>query len=205
MREPAIPDALPHQEEALPEPRRIGVTTLEETLARRRSHRAFTDARLTPGEVGQLAWAAQGVTDEAGHRTAPSAGALYPLELYVGTPEGVYRYEPDGHRLVLHVEGDPRPALQRAGLGQEAIGLAPAVFIIAAVYERTEVKYGARTARYVHMEAGHAAQNILLQAVALGLGAVPIGAFDDDRLAAALSLPNVEQPLYLIPVGHPQP
>ena len=87
---------------------------------------------------------------------------------------------------------------------EEAIGLAPAVFIIAAVYERTEVKYGARTTRYVHMEAGHAAQNILLQAVALDLGAVPIGAFDDDRLAAALSLPNDEKPLYLIPVGHPQ-
>lgn len=204
MREPALSETRPPQEETLPEPRRIGGPTLEELLAERRSHRAFTNAPLTPAEVGQLAWAAQGVTDEAGYRTAPSAGALYPLELYVGTPAGVYRYDPHDHRLVLHVEGDPRPALQRASLGQEAIGLAPAVFIIAAVYERTEVKYGARTTRYVHMEAGHAAQNILLQAVALDLGAVPIGAFDDDRLAAALSLPNDEKPLYLIPVGHPQ-
>lgn len=204
MREPALPEALSLQEEALPEPRRIGAATLEEALAQRRSVRDFTDARLTPGEIGQLAWAAQGVTDEVGRRTAPSAGALYPLELYVGTPEGVYRYEPDGHRLLPHLEGDPRPALQRAGLGQEAIGLAPVVYIISAVYERTEIKYAERATRYVHMEAGHAAQNILLQAVALGLGAVPMGAFDDDRLARALSLPNDEQPLYLVPVGHPQ-
>jgi SagB-type dehydrogenase family enzyme len=113
------------------------------------------------------------------------------------------RYEPDGHRLHTTSAADPRQALYDAALRQEAILGAPAVFVVAAVYERTEGKYGSeRTPRYVHLEAGHAAQNLLLQAAALNLGAVPIGAFYDDQVQAALGLPEDHAPLYLIPVGH---
>jgi len=166
--------------------------------------RSFDDQRLTPGELAQLLWAAQGITSPSGLRTAPSAGALYPLEVYVVVPDGAYRYEAQGHRLIPQVEGDMRPALAAAALGQSSVASAPAVIVIAAVYARTAERYGTeRSPRYVHLEAGHAAQNVLLQAVALGLGAVPVGAFDDERLKAILTLPTDQQPLYLIPVGHP--
>jgi SagB-type dehydrogenase family enzyme len=189
----------------LPTPQLKGSLTLEEALARRRSVREFDDLPLTLEEIGQLLWAAQGMTHPAGYRTAPSAGALYPLEVYVITPEGVYHYDPPGHRLSLHQLGDLRPALYTAALRQEPLLEAPAVFVIAAVYERTEIKYGEeRSPRYVHLEAGHAAQNLLLQAIALDLGAVPIGAFIDDKVKEVLSLPDDHQPLYLIPTGHPQ-
>jgi len=166
--------------------------------------REFSSTPLTLEETSQLLWAAQGLTHPAGYRTAPSAGALYPLEVYVVLPEGVYHYDPDGHRLDLHLSGDACPALYAAALRQDPIMDAPAVFVIAAVYERTAVKYGKeRSPRYVHLEAGHAAQNLLLQAVALDLGAVPIGAFYDDEVKKVLALPQDQQPLYLIPVGHP--
>lgn len=189
---------------ALPEPRLKGTLTLEETLSKRRSVREFTVEPLSLEEIGQLLWAAQGIIHPAGYRTAPSAGALYPLEMYVTTPEGVYHYDPQGHRLSPHLQGDLRPGLHAAALQQEPVLNAPAVFIIAAVYERTAQKYGdERSPRYVQLEAGHAAQNLLLQAAALDLGAVPIGAFSDDEVKTALSLPADQQPLYLIPVGHP--
>jgi len=179
--------------------------SVEEALRRRRSVREFREKLLTDQELSQLLWAAQGITDAAGLRTAPSAGALYPLELYVSTPQGFYRYEPRGHRLRRSADGDLRPAIYRAALEQEAIRQAPAVLVIAAVYERTAFKYGqARAPRYVHVEVGHAAQNVLLEAVALGLGGVPIGAFDDLALQKALGLPADHKPLYLIPVGHPR-
>jgi SagB-type dehydrogenase family enzyme len=166
--------------------------------------REFSEKQLTLAELGQLLWAAQGVTNQYGFRTAPSAGALYPLEVYAVMAEGVYRYEPPGHRLIVHAAGDLRPQLYEAALRQNPIRAAPVVFVIAAVYGRTAVKYGdERSPRYVHLEAGHAAQNILLQAVALNLGAVPIGAFYDDRVKQVLKLPSDQQPLYLIPTGHP--
>ncbi len=186
----------------LPTPRSQGPLSLEETLARRRSVREFADTPLTLAELGQLLWAAQGLTHEAGLRTAPSAGALYPLEVYVVMREGVYRYDPARHRLIVHARGDARPALHAAALSQDAVRRAPATIVIAAVYARTARKYGEeRAPRYVHLEAGHAAQNVLLQAVALGLGAVPIGAFYDDEVARVLALPAEYAPLYLIPVG----
>jgi SagB-type dehydrogenase family enzyme len=117
----------------------------------------------------------------------------------------VYHYEPQGHRLALQLTGDARAALYDAALKQAVVRQAPAVFVVAAVYARTEEKYGdERSPRYVHLEAGHAAQNILLQAVALELGAVPIGAFYDDQVKKALVLPDDHQPLYLIPTGHPK-
>ncbi len=189
----------------LPLPEQKGRMSVEEALARRRSVREFTRQALTERELSQLLWAAQGITHPEGLRTAPSAGALHPLEVYMATASGFYHYEPKGHRLIRLSDGDLRAAVRRAALDHEAITQAPVVFVIAAVYERTSRKYGpARTLRYVHMEAGHAAQNLLLEAVALGLGGVPIGAFDDDALHNVIALQPDCHPLYLLPVGHPQ-
>jgi SagB-type dehydrogenase family enzyme len=189
----------------LPTPMREGKMSLEEALARRRSVREFTLEPLTDRELSQLLWAAQGITHPEGLRTAPSAGALYPLEMYVMMASGLFHYDPRGHRLLRTSDRDLRQAIYRAALEQEAVLHAPAVFMIAAVYARTAHKYGQmRSPRYVHMEAGHAAQNLLLEAVALGLGGVPVGAFDDGEIQKALALPADHQPLYLIPVGHPR-
>ena len=188
----------------LPPPRLDGSISLEETLTARRSVRAYTDKRLTWDEIGQLLWSIQGVTRDWGGRTAPSAGALYPLETYVATAEGLYHYEPAEHQVTPSPKLGLQQKLWEAGLKQDWIRQAPAVFIIAAVYGRTQGKYGARAARYVHLEAGHAAENLLLQAVALGLGGVVIGAFYDNRVQAALELAPDHEPLYLIPVGHPR-
>jgi SagB-type dehydrogenase family enzyme len=186
----------------LPEPSPAGGTSLAEALAQRRSVRDYSAEPLTDGELSDLLWAAQGLTSPDGKRTAPSAGALYPLETYVVTADGLSRYEPRGHRLEVLSDIDLRAALARVALGQEAVVSGAAVFVIAAVYERTAGKYGDRAERYVHLEAGHAAQNLLLMAAALGLGAVPIGAFDDDGVQTVLGLPDDHRPLYLIPVGN---
>jgi SagB-type dehydrogenase family enzyme len=187
---------------ALPPPRTVGKLSFEEVLQQRRSIRQFSDQPLSEQEISQLLWAAQGVTNPQGYRTAPSAGALYPLELYAVTQTGIYHYDPPAHTLTVVREGDVRQALYEAALNQEAVLKAPLVVVITAVYERTESKYGdERGPRYVQLEAGHAAQNLLLQAVALGLGAVPIGAFRDEQVQAALNLPSEHMPLYLIPVG----
>ncbi|OGO56901.1 MAG: hypothetical protein A2Z32_08510 [Chloroflexi bacterium RBG_16_69_14] len=192
-------------EESLPSPLLAGRISLEEALQARRSIRSFTAAALTRAEIGQLLWAAQGVTDADGHRTAPSAGALYPLELDVVTADGLARYVPDGHRLARRGPADLRPALQQAALDQAAIGGAPLVIVISGVVERTAARYGAeRAERYVALEAGHAAQNILLESVSLGLGAVPVGAFDDAAVRRVQALADGEAPLYLIAVGHPR-
>jgi SagB-type dehydrogenase family enzyme len=181
-----------------------GNVSLEELLWKRRSVREFGSRPLRMDEISRLCFAASGISDKGrGLRTAPSAGALYPLELHVVNREGRYRYLPEKHALSLEKSGDLRKALMKAALGQKPIGSAPCVFIIAAVYERTRKKYGERTERYVHMEAGHAAQNLLLQATALGLGGVPIGAFQDDAVKQALELRAEEAPLYLIPIGTP--
>jgi len=190
---------------ALPAPQRAGKITLEEAIARRRSHREFKKQPLSDQELSQLLWATQGITHPDGYRAAPSAGALYPLELYVATQEGLFHYQPHSHRLIRRQARDLRAELARAALDQSAVSEAPAVFVIVAVYERTARKYGpARTPRYVHLEAGHAAQNLLLEAVALGLGGVPVGAFHDERIQSVLGLPGDHKPLYLIPVGHPR-
>ncbi len=187
----------------LSRPARKGRISIEEALARRRSVREFASRPLTEQELSQLLWAAQGITDSTGLRTAPSAGALYPLELYVATPSGFYQYEPRAHRVHRRSGQDLPASICHAALDQEAIAQAPAVFVIAAVFARTERKYGAsRAPRYVHMEAGHAAQNLLLQAGGLGLCGVPVGAFYDSQIRKALALPSDHEPLYLIPIGH---
>jgi len=188
----------------LPAPNLKGPMTLEETMSKRRSVRSFQDLPLTEAQIGQLLWAAQGITHPSGFRTAPSAGALYPLELYAATTEGLFHYDPQEHRLIEVLKHDPRPDLHRAALRQDSVLEAPLVIVITAVFSRTEQRYGDRTTLYVHLEAGHAAQNILLQVVALDLGAVPIGAFYDDQVINALSLPADHAPLYLIPIGHPK-
>ncbi len=186
----------------LPPPSKRGPISVEESLARRRSVREFDRRPLTMAELSQMLWAAQGVTSEDGDRTAPSAGGLLPLELYLATAEGFYHYRPRRHVLQRRSSEDLRRRIFRAGLFQRALQQAPAVFVIAAVYERTIVEYGReRSPRYVHMEVGHAAQNLLLQAVSLNLGAVVIGAFEDEELHEALALPADQRPLYLIPVG----
>lgn len=199
-REEAMP--LPVEEMVLPTPAQRGEVSLEEALTRRRSIREFREEGLTSEEISQLLWAGQGITDPRGLRTAPSAGALYPLELYVATEEGAYHYLPSTDGLALLSEEDLRGRLWEAGLEQDALREAPAIIVVTAIYARTEGKYGARAERYVHLEAGHAAQNILLQATALDLGAVPIGAFHDEKVQEALALPKDHEPLYLIPVGH---
>ena len=192
---------------ALPEPDISGIQSLESLLRQRRSIRDYSDTPLTLADLGQLLWATQGITDPHGLRTAPSAGALYPLELYVvagrieGLTAGLYHYWPDGHRLLPLLDGDLRNRLARAALGQMWLADAPAVVVIAAVYERTTRKYGPRASRYVHVEAGHAAQNLFLQAGALDLGTVVVGAFRDDSVAGLLQLPDDVQPLLLMPVG----
>ena len=193
---------------ALPEPRVDSDTSVEAALSRRRSVREYSDAPLTLSEVGQLLWAAQGITgDNLRYRAAPSAGALYPLELYVaaGNVEdlapGVYRYRPQSQALVPVIEGDAGAALARAALGQAWIEDGAVVLVFAAVYERTTQKYGARGRQYVHMELGHAAQNVYLQAEALDLGTVAVGAFDEGEVRRVTGMANDEVPLYLMPVG----
>lgn len=194
----------------LPEPRLDGDVSLEASISGRRSVRDYSNRPLSLADAGQLLWAAQGITSGDGGRAAPSAGALYPLELYIvagnieSLPAGLYRYRPRGHRLQLVVDGDLRKALAQAALGQAWVRRAPAVLVIAAVYERSERKYGQRARRYTRIETGHAAQNIYLQAVALGLGTVIVGAFDDAEVQQALELPGDHAPLALMPVGHPR-
>lgn len=194
----------------LPEPRHQSNVSVESALQSRRSVREFRDESLTLGEVSQLLWAAQGITGPGGGRTAPSAGALYPLEVYLvagrvnDLASGIYKYRPDRHELVRLAAGDNRAKLTAAALGQECIRNGAVTLVLAAVYERTTKKYGPRGSRYVHLEAGHAAQNVCLQVVALNLGAVVVGAFADDQVKQLLSLPAAEQPLYLLPVGRPR-
>jgi SagB-type dehydrogenase family enzyme len=181
--------------------------SIEEALCHRRSVREFTDEPLELWQISQLLWAAQGITDPEGLRTAPSAGALYPLELYIcagnveGLRRGIYRYEPDGHELAVTLQRDARTELCEASLSQTCLMDAAAVFVFSAIYERTTVKYGERGLRYVHIEVGHAAQNLILQAAALDLGGVVVGAFNDTKVKRILALKDQETPLYLMAVG----
>ena len=188
----------------LPEPDVTGGGALTDALAQRRSVREFQSTSLSLEELSQLLWAAQGITSETGQRTAPSAGATYPLEVYVATEQGFYHYHPALHQLESTSNNDLRADLAHAALSQESVEKAPAVFVLTAVLARTEERYGDRAERYVNIEIGHAAQNLHLQAVALGLGSVPVGAFDDGAVSGVLDLPADRVPLYLIPVGYPE-
>lgn len=191
----------------LPEPKLKGNVSLEETLLKRRSVRDYAEVVLTLEEVSQLLWAGQGITESWGGRTAPSAGATYPLEMYlaVGNVQslvpGIYKYSPKKHELVKLSAEDVRGKLADAALSQDFVKEAPIDIVIAAAYERTTWRYGDRGIRYVHIEVGHAAQNICLQAVALGLATVPVGAYHDDRVKTIIGMPANEVPLYILPVG----
>jgi SagB-type dehydrogenase family enzyme len=191
----------------LPEPRYDGDVSVEYALRIRRSVRSYRDDPLDLFEMSQILWSAQGISSPRRSRTAPSAGALYPLELYViagnikTLPPAIYKYKPYHHILVKILAGDMRSKLSNAALIQSAIKKAPAVLLFCAVYERTTGKYGRRGIQYVHIEVGHAAQNACLQAVALGLNTVVIGAFRDTEVKAIANLAANEQPLYFVPVG----
>jgi SagB-type dehydrogenase family enzyme len=187
----------------LPEPRFKGEMSIEEALSKRRSIREFKGGMLSLGELSQLLWAAQGITEKRrGFRTAPSAGALYPMEVYLLTKDGFYYYKSHFHCLEVIKEEDLRRPLGEAALSQSSIAQAQANFLICAVYDRITFRYGERGIRYAHIETGHIAQNIHLQALALGLGSVPIGAFDDVAIKKLLNLPENHDPIYIIPVGY---
>jgi SagB-type dehydrogenase family enzyme len=187
----------------LPKPKEKGLTSIEETLHKRRSVRDYKRGSLSLEQVSQLLWAASG--RNLYRRTAPSAGATYPLEIYLvageveGLEPGIYHYFFSRHSLEMTKEQDVRNRLSQAALGQEMIEEAPVNIIIAADYDRTTGHYGQRGIRYVHMEVGHVGQNVSLQAIALSLGTVMIGAFEDKQVKEVLGIK--EEPLYIIPVG----
>ncbi|MBM3701382.1 MAG: SagB/ThcOx family dehydrogenase [Actinobacteria bacterium] len=203
--EDEIKNNMKGEEIMLPQPELKSNISLEEALNSRRSVRSFSSKELSLDQISQILWAAQGITQEStGYRTSPSAGALYPLEIFLLKSDGVFHYIPDGHKIIKLSSDDLRPNLIQGALFQGFVAEAPVNIIITAVYERTTVKYGERGIRYVHLEAGHSCQNILLQAVALGLGAVPVGAFDDSYIQDLLDLPRDHIPLYIIPIGYPE-
>lgn len=187
-----------------------GAKSVEEAVNERRSIRNISGDAVSAEVLSQILWAAQGVTDSRGLRTAPSAGATYPLETYAvlgkvtGIPPGVYRYNPEKHSLEPVAAGDVRKKLSEAALSQRVIEHAPFTVVFTAVYDRTKKRYGTRGEMYVHMEAGHAGQNIYLQCVSWGLATVAVGAFREKKVAALLKLPDNEVPLYIFPVGKPQ-
>lgn len=191
----------------LPAPAYDGSTSIEKTLLKRRSVREYTNKPASLSEVSQVLWAAQGITDQRGFRTAPSGGGLYPLELYIvagnvdDLPDGIYKYNPFKHELLRISKGDMRNHLCHAAHDQASIKNAAFVVIFSAVYERTTGKYGERGVRYVHMEAGHVSQNIYLQSVSLNLGTLVIGAFNDNEVKKVLKMPDREYPLCIMPVG----
>jgi len=193
-------------------PSQEGGLSLEAAIAKRRSVRHFAPGSISQSQLSLLLWATQGISDGRSQlRTVPSAGAGYPLEVFVvcglngveGLAEGIYRYNIASHSLTQHYEGDVRSELARAALGQHFIYQAPLDIVICALYERTAMRYGERGERYVHMEVGHAGQNIYLQATALGLGTVAIGAFHDEQVSQVLRLDEPLKPLYIMPVGKP--
>lgn len=198
---------------SLPQPNLKGQISLEEAIVNRRSQRDFSDKPLTLSQLSQILWAAQGITNkEMEFRTAPSAGALYPLEVYVlvrsngveTLKAGVYHFLPKNHSIEIVKESDLTNELVQVALGQSFLADAAVNIVIAAEYERTTGKYGERGVKYVHMEVGHVSQNIYLQVESLGLGTVTIGAFHDKDITSLLNLPPNHHPLYLMPIGWPK-
>jgi SagB-type dehydrogenase family enzyme len=197
----------------LPRPTFDGTVSVERVIKERRTIRAFRPDSMDMAQLSQLLWAAQGITDERrGFRSAPSGGALYPLDVYIvvgergvgGLRAGIYRYQPTSHSLETIDTGDRRREVARAALTQMWIATAPVVFVITAEYERITRKYGERGIRYAHIEVGHVGQNIFLQAGALGLGAGIVGAFRDASVAEAINAPKGHEPIIIIPVGYKQ-
>lgn len=181
---------------------------IEELIAKRRSVRRYKDEKLSESVISRLLWAAQGISSDSGLRTSPSAGALYPLEIHLVTggsgelESGVYRYVPEDHTLVREIPGDMREKLSKAALSQPMIRNAPVSIVISAIYARITSRYGNRGLRYAHMEAGHAAQNVYLLGVELGVGTCAIGAFEDEEIRNVLKMPANQEPLYILPLGY---
>jgi SagB-type dehydrogenase family enzyme len=202
---------------ALPAPRLDGAVSVEAALKNRRSIRTYADKPLTIAEVSQLLWAAYGITKpmpdgpafvRGGFRTAPSAGARYPLDLYLvalnveGLPPGVYWYRSETHELVRVIEGDTRKELGAAAFDQMMFKTAAAAIVYSAVFERNTSKYGRRgRERYVSMDLGHSAENVYLEAYALKIGTCAVGAFTDLWLKKAVGMTRAEEPLYIMPLG----
>ncbi|MCJ7515825.1 MAG: SagB/ThcOx family dehydrogenase, partial [Dehalococcoidia bacterium] len=188
-----------------------GKLSLEQAISKRRSVRRFKAEPLTLEQLSQLLWSAQGITGTGGGRAAPSAGATYPLEVFIiigengtqGLAAGIYHYDAGNHTISLHQTGDFRQKLADTALGQSSIARCPVAMVICAIHPRTAYRYGRRGERYVHMEAGHVGQNVSLQAVTLGLGTVMVGAFEDEEVQKALKLEEQFKPLYIIPIGRP--
>jgi len=195
----------------LPSPILRGKISLEQAISKRRSVRRFKDEPLTLEQLSQLLWSAQGTTGTSGGRAAPSAGATYPLEIFVVIGEqgiqslaaGIYHYDAGNHSLTLHQTGDFRQELADTALGQSSIARCPVDMVICAIHPRTAYRYGRRGERYVHIEVGHVGQNVSLQAVALGLGTVMVGAFEDEEVRKVLGLEEQIKPLYIVPMGKP--
>lgn len=202
----------------LPEPNLKGSISIEETMLNRRSVRDFKQDALNLDQLSQILWAAYGITKEmntpsflrGGLRTAPSAGARYPLEIYVvvgnvkGLAKGIYKYLPEGHFLMKTYNQDVRKDLAEAALNQEFIEQAPVSLFYSAIFSRTTIKYKSRgRERYVCMDLGHSAENVCLQVVAMGLGTCPVGAFEDRMVRNVMMIPDKEEPLYIMPIGYP--
>ena len=203
----------------LPAPQKLSSVTVEEAILLRRSIREFREDPIKLEHLSMILWAAYGITDpKRGFRAAPSAGATYPLELYIvigvnsvytsdgGYLEaGIYRYIPHTHSLANLKKGDVRKSLMKAALHQKWIEEAPVSIVICAVYDRTTRYYGERgRSRYVPIDVGHAGQNIYLMATALGYGTVAIGAFRDSEVAEVIGSKVDETPIYIMPVGVPR-
>lgn len=186
---------------ALPEPDLDGAMSLESAIAQRRSQRDFSAAPVSSEHLGQLLWAGQGITNPNGYRTAPSAGARYPIELYTVTADEIGHYLPDGHRFETRSSNGTLERLADVAFGQGFVSDPPLVIAVIAVPSRTEAEYGAVADALVDREAGHVAQNILLQATALDLASVPVGGFDPAAVATELALPPGWDVRYLIPIG----
>jgi SagB-type dehydrogenase family enzyme len=186
----------------LPEPNKISSISLEQAITKRRSRRKFVSKALSLEQIGQLCWAAQGREAHSRYRTTPSAGATYPLELFIVIPDGLFQYLPEKHSLEKLTDQDLRAELASAAWGQKFIADAPLTLVFTAQFSRTTGRYGQRGVRYVYMEAGHAAQNVHLQAEALGLGSVAVGAFDDASVSKVLPLPDNLEPLYMVVTGY---
>ena len=188
----------------LPEPKLTGKTSVEQALANRRSIRQFASQPLSLAQIAQLAWAGQGITEkQKGFRTAPSAGAVYPITLYFATEDGLFAYNSQKHYLEEALVVDIRSSLSEAALGQKSVAGAPCDIIIAGSAEKLAAKYGEKAERYMLLEAGHIAQNIQLQAVSLGLGSVTVGAFETKDVSRVCKLPAGFELLYILCVGYP--
>lgn len=195
----------------LPGPVLKGDVSVEQAIKHRRTIRSYRSKPLSPEQFSQILWAAQGVTEDRGYkRSAPSGGALYPLDIYAVVGEngvkalgaGIYHYDPVKHAALLITKGDFREDVARTALSQMWMAGAPLNLVITSEYRRITSKYGARGERYAMIEAGHVGQNIFLQAQALGLRAGIVGAFHDNDVIRILKIKRSHEPLLIMPVGY---